>query len=182
MSAPEQPSMPQQPWTSTDDAESDEFEGADEFEEFAPANAVERALADAVGQVDLDAYFDALVLSPVVVPVESPVADAEAIGRPRFPWLRLMVGGASAIPVFTSPQRLAETLPDAPPTVTVDFVAVTRNWPSPDHSLVVNPGSPIEVVLPGERVGELTEWALDLAAEGIVPWSPVPDGHYPWAG
>ena len=149
----------------------------EEFVEFEPANAVEHALAAAMGEVDLDAYFDALVACPVVVPVEWQVSGPEAIEHPGFPWLDLTVGGVPTIPVFTSTLRLAETFPAQTPWVSIDFVAVTRNWPNLGYSLVVNPGSPIEVVLPGERISELTEWAKDLSGQDVPSWRAVPDDH-----
>src|SRR5690606_3957605 len=123
---------------------------------FVPHNQVEQLLRDALAAPDAQVLLDVLVPAPVTVPHQSLVIDGEPV-----------------VAVFTSPERCVEYLrgagPDVP-TVTVDLVAVLRRWPDTAHRLMVNPGSLIEISLPGDRVPFLLAHAVKLARDAV----PVP--------
>ena len=43
----------------------------------------------------------------------------------------------------------------APHYIEVDFLYALANWPGEEHTLYVNPGSVLELLLPGETVLEI---------------------------
>jgi hypothetical protein len=127
--------------------------------DLAPANTVEEGLRTARLAGDVLAYIAALCPADVLVPVARDVAvevgdpDA-AIAATDFPWAPLR-GSEEYHAVFTSPARLAEGWPEGGPVVSVPFMSVAQFWPGADHTLVVNAGTPLELILDGESVREL---------------------------
>jgi hypothetical protein len=116
--------------------------------DFTPANEVERLLRDALVAPDAEVLLDVLVTAQVIVPTRA-----------------LELDGVLAVPVFTSVDRYEECLGGRDldiPVVTLDFISVLRQWPDDDHRLAVNPGSPIGITLPGERVRHLVAYAEQL--------------------
>jgi hypothetical protein len=130
--------------------------------DFTPANEVERLLRDALVAPDAEVLLDVLVTAQVIVPTQA-----------------LELDGVLAVPVFTSVDRYEECLGGRDldiPVVTLDFISVLRQWPDDDHRLAVNPGSPIGITLPGERVRHLVAYAEQLVRRrlGGDPESPPP--------
>lgn len=116
---------------------------------FVPANEVERLLTEALVSPDPQVALDVLVISSVIVPVRA-----------------IEVDGVPTVAVFTSPERYDDFLAGRDldvRTVTMDLVAVLRQWPGPEYRLGVNLGSPISLSLRGERVAELLRYAENLA-------------------
>jgi len=130
--------------------------------EFTPANEVERLLRDALVAPDAEVLLDVLVTAQVIVPTQA-----------------LEMDGGRVVPVFTSIDRYEECLGGHEldvPTVTLDFISVLRQWPDDELRLAVNPGSPIGITLPGERVRHLVAHAEELVRRrlgGAPPQPPV---------
>jgi SseB protein N-terminal domain len=130
--------------------------------DFAPANEVERLLRDALVTPDAEVLLDVLVTAQVIVPTQA-----------------LEMDGVLVVPVFTSVDRYDDCLGGHEvdvPVVTLDFISVLRQWPGDDHRLAVNPGSPIAITLPGERVRQLVAYAEQLVRRrlGDDPQPPPP--------
>ena len=132
---------------------------------FPAANDTERALAAAAAQADVDGVIDALVRAGVYLPTAGPVTDLTAAD---FAW-HFVDAEPPAIAVFTSVDRVREG-PATPPTVPVAFVDVALAWPDPAYDLVVNPGSELELTIPGAHVLGFVSFAEDLVrAEAGTP-------------
>lgn len=117
--------------------------------DFVPANEVERLLTEALVTPDPQVALDVLVISSVIVPVQA-----------------IEVDGVPTVAVFTSPERYDDFFAGRDldvRTVTMDLVAVLRQWPGREYRLGVNLGSPISLSLRGERVAELLRYAENLA-------------------
>jgi SseB protein N-terminal domain len=110
-------------------------------------------LQAAIARQDVDGYLHALLNADVIVPVTVPV-DAERIIAPGFPWRPAERAGSPVIEIFTS----AATLPGPTDTVTVPFTAVLVGWPGDGYGLVVDPGTPLEMVVPAGSVHALVLW------------------------
>jgi hypothetical protein len=133
--------------------------------DFVPANEVERLLRDALVAPDPEVLFDVLVTAQVIAVTQA-----------------LEFDGVLTVPVFTSTERYDDCLAGrgpAVPTVTLDLVAALREWPGPAYRLAVNPGSPIAIMVRGERVPDLLAHAERLVRRrlGDVPrdLAPPPD-------
>ncbi|WP_281904499.1 SseB family protein [Phytohabitans aurantiacus] len=116
---------------------------------FVPANDTERLIREALTELAGDVLLDVLVTARVIVPTQA-----------------LEIDGVPVVAVFTSPDRyddFLDGLPSPVPTVSMDLVAVLRQWPDEEHRLAVNPGSPIAIVLGGDRVPGLLAHAVELA-------------------
>ncbi|GAA4172750.1 hypothetical protein GCM10022251_69800 [Phytohabitans flavus] len=138
--------------------------------DFTPANEVERLLRDALVAPDAEVLLDVLVTAQVMVPTQA-----------------LEMDGVLVVPAFTSVDRYEECLGGRDldvPVVTLDFISVLRQWPGDDHRLAVNPGSPIAITLPGERVRQLVAYAELLVRRrlgGDPPPPPPPPPVSPFA-
>jgi hypothetical protein len=128
---------------------------------FHPADADEAVMFRAQRTAAPGTYLDLLVMSEVLLPLAAPAAVGD-LGRADFPWRVEVVDDLPTVTVFTSPQRLAEALPDPVPAVRVDMVVLLNAWPDPDWRLSVNPGSAIATVFAGAQVPELLQWARAL--------------------
>ncbi|MEH1130095.1 SseB family protein [Micromonospora sp. CPCC 206061] len=116
---------------------------------FVPANDTERLIREALTELAGDVLLDVLVTARVIVPTQA-----------------LDIDGVPVVAVFTSPERYDDFLDGIPSpvsTVSMDLVAVLRQWPDQEHRLAVNPGSPIAIILGGERVPGLLAHAVELA-------------------
>ncbi|MCI2421203.1 SseB family protein [Saccharopolyspora sp. K220] len=129
------------------------------------ANELEARLLAAVDEQNFDEFVFALVTSEVVVPTERAVPDAEQLAAHGFPWR--VVGGEQSpvIPVFTSAEVLDRMAPSNAHRVQLPFLTLLTNWPSEDHVLLVNPGTPTELTLPGPGVADLRTAAEEATRE-----------------
>ncbi|MDQ7906552.1 SseB family protein [Phytohabitans sp. ZYX-F-186] len=135
---------------------------------FTPAGEVERLLRDALVAPDAEVLLDVLVTAQVIVPTQA-----------------LEMDGVLAVPVFTSAERHEECLGGRDldvPVVTIDFISVLRQWPGDEYRLAVNPGSPIGVTLPGERVRHLVAYAEQLVRRRLGDGPPPPPPVAPFTG
>jgi hypothetical protein len=129
---------------------------------FHPADEKERAMCAAHQVGDPAVYLDLLVVSDVLVPITA-LASAEDLARPDFPWRVTYVDGLPTVSVFTSVNRLRESIADEVPTVRASFVRLARAWPGPAYRLAVNPGSAISATFTGSQIPDLVRWAQGLA-------------------
>lgn len=121
-----------------------------------PANPLERALRSAVERGDGEAYLRALLAGdPVLLPATSAVDDPKRILDEDFPWRVFGRDQARVIPIFSSPAMLARTGTGELPTAEVDFLYLVAAWPGEEYYLLVNPGSVLELLLPGDTVLEV---------------------------
>jgi hypothetical protein len=65
------------------------------------------------------------------------------------------VGGKPSISVYTSLDRAAEA--GAADLVASTLAEIARSWPDRSYQLLLNPGSPIAVVLPADAVPLVAE-------------------------
>jgi SseB protein C-terminal domain/SseB protein N-terminal domain len=119
-------------------------------EAFTPANALEVMMIEAqAGRMEMGPLMVALLSSPVYLePREGSAGDelnlAAVEGR----------DGGLYIPVFTARSRL-ERFSGSDRAAIVPLRDLAATWPA-EVSLVIDPGDPIELVLPGD---ELRRWA-----------------------
>jgi hypothetical protein len=131
-----------------------------------PANALESALQQAVEQGDGEAYLRAMLAGePVLLPTSAPVDDPETIFDESFPWRVLGGDQASVIAVFTSAAMLERAGGAEVERVEVDFLHVLAMWPDEHHMLFVDPGSTLELPLPGEVVLDVVAAMADSEDE-----------------
>lgn len=86
-----------------------------------------------------------------------------APGQPGFRWLTVGTRDGDAVPVFTTRDRVDQGLRN--PTYTklpVRLLDLSDAWPDPELALVVNPGTPLTLRLPGDGVLGLAELAEKL--------------------
>src|SRR5690606_9776302 len=131
---------------------------------FTPANDLERQLSDAVGG-GLDLSLSILLLAKVLLPVADGADPAVRPGDPAFQWRTDKLDGDPYVAVFTSPELLAAHLGGPVPAHGVRFVQLIRAWPDPSWSLMVNPGTPIEVALPAAQIATLAASATEVGLD-----------------
>lgn len=159
----------------------------DIFDDFQPANEIERLMAEAIAVEDREAFLDAMIVSTVLVVVPTVAAlGTPAPTEPRVPTSaadrrsstdpRSLVGDDNTISVFTSLERLLEVYPVGCATHTADLVALVRIWPAPSVGLIVNRGSEIMAAFDGPQVALLLPWAQWLVQRrfGGVSAAPPP--------
>lgn len=127
-----------------------------------PTGSLESTLIAAAHQGDFEGFLNALLEATVVVPTTVPVADADEIIQPGFPWCVTEVGGLPVIAIFSSGELLAADRPR----VTVPFVAAMAGWPDDQHLLCFNPGTRTELFLSGEAITEMVDELAAFAASG----------------
>lgn len=130
-----------------------------------PSNELEERLRDAVSELDFDTFLLALIGADVVVPTSAP-AEASQIESGEFPWRFLGDEDTPVVPVFSSEGVLDVVAADGGPRVSVSFLDVLLNWPSEDHVLCFDPGTTMELTLPGASVPELVTAIAEAAAAG----------------
>ncbi|OLE29398.1 MAG: hypothetical protein AUG44_04300 [Actinobacteria bacterium 13_1_20CM_3_71_11] len=124
---------------------------------FRPANDLERALEEAVGKQDWNLLIAALTRAPVPAWTPGPAGSGGrvALGDPGFRWQLTDVSGKPSIAVYTSLDRAGEA--GAADLVEGTLADIARTWPDRTYQLLLNPGSPIAVVLPAEAVPLVAE-------------------------
>ncbi|WP_239082528.1 SseB family protein [Actinoplanes teichomyceticus] len=138
-------------------------------EEFVPANDTERELREAADAGNTDIFLSTLLLANVLVPVAHHSRPGSAPGESGFAFQPEEVGGEKFLIVFTSKDRLSEHFGEPTRTVGVRFYELIRNWPDPDWSFAVNPGTPVGAKYPGAQIIALANWATEagLGADPI---------------
>ncbi|WP_027931421.1 SseB family protein [Amycolatopsis thermoflava] len=134
-----------------------------------PSNPLEERLRDAVSELDFDGFLLALIGADVVVPTTEPVADQSLIESGEFPWRILGDDETPVVALFSSEGVLDVVAADSGPRVTVSFLDVLLNWPGEDHVLCFDPGTSMELTLPGTSVPELVTAIAEAAAAGGGP-------------
>jgi SseB protein N-terminal domain len=147
--------------------------------EFEPANKVERDLFDAAGGGSTDQFLSTLLLASVLVPVAHHSRPGSAPGESGFEFRTEQMDSETFLVVFTSKDRLAEHFAEPTRTVSVRFLELIRNWPDPDWSFAVNPGSPVGAKYPGPQVIALANWATEAGLGTEPAEHPVADPHAP---
>jgi hypothetical protein len=120
------------------------------------ANELETKLIESVENLDFDGFIDALMDSVVVVVTSRPVTGSHEIRGHGFPWWIVEHDdGRCVIPVFSSAATLDKVTAVRADWVEVPFVDVLANWPGSGHILCFNPGTAVELILPGDTVRQL---------------------------
>ncbi|GIE57596.1 SseB family protein [Actinoplanes octamycinicus] len=149
---------------------------------FVPANETERELREAADAGNTDVFLSTLLLANVLVPVAHHSRPGSAPGESGFAFQPEEVEGEKFLIVFTSKDRLSEHFGEPTRTVGVRFYELIRNWPDPNWSFAVNPGTPVGAKYPGTQIIALANWATEagLGADPIEtpsaeePGVPVP--------
>ncbi|HZM84054.1 MAG TPA: hypothetical protein VFC19_50695 [Candidatus Limnocylindrales bacterium] len=122
--------------------------------EFVPANAVEEQLYEAAEAGNTDAFLSTLLLATVLIP--------KASGTTNGKWRPQPIDGEPHIVSYTSTQHLAEPLE----TIPIKFIKLISEWPDPNWSFAVNPGTPVGATLPGGQLLALANWAAEVGLGG----------------
>jgi hypothetical protein len=123
-----------------------------------PANATERAMADAAERDDRSGYFRALLDAELYLPGFSDETESEA---QRFVTWDLL--GGTHLLVFTSVAALRQAVGGFADSYRLTSYAELRNrWPSPDWRLGINPGTPIDAYLEVDGVAQAAEGVLTV--------------------
>ena len=128
-----------------------------------PGSELERRLRAAAADRDSDGFLEALLVAEVVVPVTGPVPDHGG----DFPWRPVPMGAQPVLMMFSSSDLLDRTGSPAVPRERVLFLDVLASWPEDDHVLCLDPGSPTEMILPGEAVAGLIESIGEALADTV---------------
>ncbi|MES9603448.1 SseB family protein [Actinomadura sp. NPDC000929] len=136
--------------------------------EFQPANDVERELLRAAANNDHDLFLQTLAATDVLLPVPDDMDFSLRPGRPGFPWQTREVDGSTVVPVFTSPERLAEASGPGTEHIALPFTVVLRYWPDPDWLLAINSGSPAGGTVLAQQLPGLATWADQRAAQRMT--------------
>jgi hypothetical protein len=133
---------------------------------FTAANQTETNLLLAAEDNNTDQFLSTLLLARVVVPVPKGTSPNMLPADPAFPWQLDEIDGEPFIPVFTSPERLAEhmheRLGEEISSISLRFVQLISAWPDEEISFAVNPGSPVGATLPGSQIVALASWAAEV--------------------
>ena len=122
--------------------------------EFVPANAVEEQLYEAASAGNTDAFLSTLLLATVLIP--------KASGTTNGKWRPQPIDGEPHIVSYTSTQHLTEPLE----TIPIRFIKLISEWPDPNWSFAVNPGTPVGATLPGGQLLALANWAAEVGLGG----------------
>ncbi|MFG1605553.1 SseB family protein [Actinoplanes sp. NPDC049265] len=136
--------------------------------DFSPANAVERDLLAAADEHSTDSFLSTLLLATVLVPVADNSRPGSTPGESGFVFRTEEMDGGTFLVVFTSRDRIAEHHDHPVRTAPTKFLELIRNWPDPNWSFAVNPGSPVGAKYPGSQIIALASWA-DEAGLGVEP-------------
>ncbi|WP_433463475.1 SseB family protein [Spirillospora sp. CA-128828] len=136
--------------------------------EFQPANDVERELLRAAANNDHDLFLQTLAGTEVLLPVPDDMDFTLRPGRPGFPWQTRKVDGSTVVPVFTSPERLAEAAGSGTESIMLPFTVVLRYWPNHDWLLAINSGSPAGGTVLAQQLPGLATWADQRAAQRMT--------------
>lgn len=136
--------------------------------EFQPANDVERELLRAASNNDHDLFLQTLAATDVLLPVPDDMDFSLRPGRPGFPWQTREVDGSTVVPVFTSPERLAEASGPGTEHIALPFTVVLRYWPDHEWPLAINSGSPAGGTVLAQQLPGLAAWADQRAAQRMT--------------
>ncbi|WP_165950409.1 SseB family protein, partial [Actinomadura sp. GC306] len=129
---------------------------------FEPQNDIEGQLFEAARRRDTDGFFKILLGAQVLVPAEPDTPWGIAPGEAGFPWRPVPVHGRTSIQIFTSLKWMTDAVGSSRfimPTL-LDMVAA---WPDTGWDLVLNPGTPIDATMPGDKIRSLGPPAADRA-------------------
>ena len=121
---------------------------------FEPQNDIEQRLFEAAGRGDKDAFWRILLGSQIVVPADPETPWGTRPGESDFPWHPVPVNGKTAVLAFTSLRWMHDAIGPCR-FLMPDFLDLVSAWRDTDWTLVLNPGTPIDATLPGERVRAL---------------------------
>lgn len=117
-----------------------------------PANDVERAVQVAFDRGDRDSLLGLLRVAPLYLPAPDDLAEAldEDGGTAEpVPFATLVQDGTVYLAVFTSPESIVWFLDeDTESYVETGWQDLAKHWPDPAWRLVVNAGTPVELLLP----------------------------------
>ncbi|SFB40681.1 SseB protein N-terminal domain-containing protein [Amycolatopsis marina] len=133
-----------------------------------PVNDLEEQLREALAKEDHDAFLLTLLSSNVVVLTERAVSDPDHIHDEDFPWRIVGDDESPLVPLFSSTTALRRAARKDPHWVEVSFLAVLANWPGPGHTLCFDPGTPTELILPGDTVLDLLAAAFAVLGGDAV--------------
>ncbi|WP_258940497.1 SseB family protein [Actinomadura luteofluorescens] len=136
--------------------------------EFQPANDVERELLRAASNNDHDLFLQTLAATDVLLPVPEDTDFSLRPGRPGFPWQTREVDGSTVVPVFTSPERLAEASGPGTEHIALPFTVALRYWPDHEWLLAINSGSPAGGTVLAQQLPGLATWADQRAAQRMT--------------
>ncbi len=140
-------------------------------ETWEPANHLEQQLRDALRAADQDAYFAALSVAELFIPVP----QAEPGAQPAFTWPTATRDGRTHVLAYTSPEAARICLgPGYEQFVRMSLTEIARSWPNIEWWLAVDSGLPIEGYLPAWFIGKLTSDGAQQAdssqgGEGAAP-------------
>jgi SseB protein C-terminal domain/SseB protein N-terminal domain len=130
-------------------------------EGFTPANRLEELMADAHrGRTPTAEFLSALLTAEVFLSPQSLEGRELSLGA------RQGRDGALYIPAFTSHERLAR-FTGSDQAVGVNLRDLAKSWPE-DVALVIDPGDPVELVLPGHEVRRIAGGS-GLGGVQVVP-------------
>jgi hypothetical protein len=135
-------------------------------EPWQPANAAERAMADALAGGDKRRFFEIVMTADLYLPA---FADTHGRGGQQF-----LTGDMEGVPyllVFTSAEALVNYVHGAADAfVTVSYDELRRGWPHPSWLMAINPGTPLDAYLSVEDVERVVAGDLEVprAAELMV--------------
>ncbi|MEO3781848.1 SseB family protein [Actinocorallia sp. B10E7] len=118
---------------------------------FSPQNELEQRLHEAAQRRDAETFFGLLTSAQVMIPADPDTPWGARPGEPDFPWHPVPLKGEQAIMAFTSPRWMHEAVGQSR-FVMPDFRELAANWPEHGWALVLNPGTPIDLTVPGDRL------------------------------
>lgn len=116
-------------------------------------SATQHALGELAAARADDSALDTLANSEVLLPAADATEDTDP-GAVTLPVLE-QEDGAQLVPVFTSPDRMHQALPQIHRYHRVPLGALAQGWPSDELSLTIDAGAPEEVTLTGGGVRTL---------------------------
>lgn len=122
--------------------------------DFVPANSVEEQLYEAAEAGNTDSFLSTLLLATVLIP--------KATGTDNGAWRPQPIDGEPHLVCYTSTQHFDQQLE----TVSVRFIKLISEWPDPNWSFAVNPGTPVGATLPGGQLLALANWAAEVGLGG----------------
>lgn len=116
-------------------------------------SATQHALGELAAARADESALDTLANSEVLLPAADATEDTdpEAVTLPVLE----QEDGAQLVPVFTTPDRMHEALPQIHRYHRVPLGALAQGWPSDELSLTIDAGAPEEVTLTGGGVRTL---------------------------
>lgn len=135
---------------------------------FEPQNDIERRLFEAAVRRDGEAFFKVLAGAQALIPADPQTPWGIRPDDPEFPWRPVPVRGMVAIQAFTSLKWMHETIGPSR-FIMPSFLELMEAWPQEGWTLVVNPATPINAVMPSDRIRALAEAARPAAPRPEAP-------------